>query len=66
MLFGVDDIVASLSAGLTLEPGDIICTGTPSGVGMGLEPQVWLQDGDVVEAEIDGIGILRNTVRRPA
>ena len=66
MLFGVDDIIASLSAGLTLEPGDIICTGTPSGVGMGLEPQVWLQDGDVVEAEIDGIGILRNTVRRPA
>jgi 2-keto-4-pentenoate hydratase/2-oxohepta-3-ene-1,7-dioic acid hydratase in catechol pathway len=66
MLFGVDDIIASLSAGLTLEAGDIICTGTPSGVGMGLEPQVWLQDGDVVEAEIEGIGMLRNTVRRPA
>jgi 2-keto-4-pentenoate hydratase/2-oxohepta-3-ene-1,7-dioic acid hydratase in catechol pathway len=66
MLFGADDIIASLSAGLMLEPGDIIGTGTPSGVGMGLEPQVWLQDGDVVEAEIEGIGILRNMVRRPA
>jgi 2-keto-4-pentenoate hydratase/2-oxohepta-3-ene-1,7-dioic acid hydratase in catechol pathway len=66
MLFDVDAIIESLSAGLTLEAGDIICTGTPSGVGMGLEPQVWLDDGDVVEAEIEGIGILRNTVRRPA
>jgi 2-keto-4-pentenoate hydratase/2-oxohepta-3-ene-1,7-dioic acid hydratase in catechol pathway len=65
MLFGVDDIIESLSAGLTLDPGDIICTGTPSGVGMGLEPQVWLQDGDVVEAEVEGIGVLCNTVRRP-
>jgi 2-keto-4-pentenoate hydratase/2-oxohepta-3-ene-1,7-dioic acid hydratase in catechol pathway len=66
MLFDVDAIIESLSAGLTLEAGDIICTGTPSGVGMGLEPQVWLEDGDVVEAEIEGIGVLRNTVRRPA
>jgi 2-keto-4-pentenoate hydratase/2-oxohepta-3-ene-1,7-dioic acid hydratase in catechol pathway len=66
MVFDVDTIIESLSAGLTLEAGDIICTGTPSGVGMGLEPQVWLQDGDVVEAEIEGIGVLRNTVRRPA
>jgi 2-keto-4-pentenoate hydratase/2-oxohepta-3-ene-1,7-dioic acid hydratase in catechol pathway len=66
MLFDFAAIIESLSAGLTLEAGDIICTGTPSGVGMGLEPQVWLNDGDVVEAEIEGIGILRNTVRRPA
>jgi 2-keto-4-pentenoate hydratase/2-oxohepta-3-ene-1,7-dioic acid hydratase in catechol pathway len=66
MLFDVGAIIESLSAGLTLEAGDIICTGTPSGVGMGLEPQVWLEDGDVVEAEIEGIGTLRNTVRRPA
>ncbi|MCO5065026.1 MAG: fumarylacetoacetate hydrolase family protein [Rhizobiaceae bacterium] len=66
MLFGIDEIIESLSAGLTLETGDIITTGTPSGVGMGLVPQVWLQEGDVVEAEIDGIGVLRNTIRRPA
>ena len=64
MLFDCDAIIESLSAGLTLEPGDIICTGTPSGVGMGLEPQVWLKDGDVVEAEIEGIGVLRSIVRR--
>jgi 2-keto-4-pentenoate hydratase/2-oxohepta-3-ene-1,7-dioic acid hydratase in catechol pathway len=64
MLFDCDQIIESLSAGLTLEAGDIVCTGTPSGVGMGLEPQIWLKDGDVMEAEIDGIGILRNTVRR--
>ena len=49
-----------------LEAGDIICTGTPSGVGMGLQSQVSVKkDGDVVEAEIDGVGVLRNTVRRP-
>jgi 2-keto-4-pentenoate hydratase/2-oxohepta-3-ene-1,7-dioic acid hydratase in catechol pathway len=66
MLFDCDAIIEGLSAGLTLEPGDIICTGTPSGVGMGLEPQVWLQDGDVVEAEIENIGVLRSVVRRPA
>jgi 2-keto-4-pentenoate hydratase/2-oxohepta-3-ene-1,7-dioic acid hydratase in catechol pathway len=62
MLFDCREIVVSLSAGLTLEPGDIICTGTPSGVGLGLSPQVFLKDGDVVECEIDGIGRLRNRV----
>jgi 2-keto-4-pentenoate hydratase/2-oxohepta-3-ene-1,7-dioic acid hydratase in catechol pathway len=64
MLFGIDDLIESLSTGLTLEAGDIICTGTPSGVGMGLEPQVWLKEGDGVESEVEGIGVLRNTVRR--
>jgi 2-keto-4-pentenoate hydratase/2-oxohepta-3-ene-1,7-dioic acid hydratase in catechol pathway len=62
MLFDCRQIVASLSAGLTLEPGDIICTGTPSGVGLGLSPQSFLKDGDVVECAIDGIGRLRNRV----
>jgi 2-keto-4-pentenoate hydratase/2-oxohepta-3-ene-1,7-dioic acid hydratase in catechol pathway len=62
MLFDCREIVASLSAGLTLEPGDIICTGTPSGVGLGLTPQSFLQDGDVVECAIEGIGRLRNRV----
>ncbi|MBS7700166.1 MULTISPECIES: fumarylacetoacetate hydrolase family protein [unclassified Chelatococcus] len=64
MLFDCAAIVASLSAGMTLEPGDIVTTGTPSGVGLGMSPQVWLREGDVVEAEIAGIGILRNTVRQ--
>lgn len=62
MLFDCREIVVSLSAGLTLEPGDIICTGTPSGVGLGLSPQSFLKHGDVVECEIDGIGRLRNRV----
>jgi 2-keto-4-pentenoate hydratase/2-oxohepta-3-ene-1,7-dioic acid hydratase in catechol pathway len=62
LLFSVSEIIAHLSAGLTLEAGDVIATGTPSGVGMGMIPQVWLMVGDVVEARIEGIGILRNTV----
>lgn len=66
MLFDCAAIVASLSAGMTLEPGDIVTTGTPSGVGLGMSPQVWLQDGDVIEAEIEGVGLLRNTVRAVA
>jgi 2-keto-4-pentenoate hydratase/2-oxohepta-3-ene-1,7-dioic acid hydratase in catechol pathway len=62
MLFDIPTIVEQLSAALTLEVGDIILTGTPSGVALGMEPQVWLKDGDVVEAEIEGIGVLRNRV----
>ena len=63
LLFDCDEILASLSHGLTLEPGDVIATGTPSGVGFGMVPQVFLKDGDVMEAEVEGIGVLRNTVR---
>ena len=63
MIFTVATIIEWLSKGLTLEPGDIIATGTPEGVGMGRSPQEWLQDGDVVETEIDGIGSMRNVVR---
>jgi 2-keto-4-pentenoate hydratase/2-oxohepta-3-ene-1,7-dioic acid hydratase in catechol pathway len=63
MLFGCAAIVASLSEGLTIEPGDIIATGTPSGVALGMSPQQWLKDGDVIEAEVEGIGVLRNRVR---
>ena len=47
---------------MTLEPGDVISTGTPSGVGMGRKPQVFLRPGDVVEIDVEGIGSLRNTV----
>ena len=63
MIFTVATIIEWLSRGLTLEPGDIIATGTPEGVGMGRTPQEWLQDGDVVETEIEGIGTMRNVVR---
>jgi 2-keto-4-pentenoate hydratase/2-oxohepta-3-ene-1,7-dioic acid hydratase in catechol pathway len=63
MIFTVATIIEWLSKGLSLEPGDIIATGTPEGVGMGRTPQEWLQDGDVVETDIEGIGSMRNTVR---
>jgi 2-keto-4-pentenoate hydratase/2-oxohepta-3-ene-1,7-dioic acid hydratase in catechol pathway len=64
MVFGVPQLVAHLSRGLTLERGDVILTGTPGGVGMARNPQRWLQDSDVVEITIAGIGTLRNRVIR--
>ena len=62
MIFPVATIIEWLSRGLTLEPGDIIATGTPEGVGMGRTPQEWLQAGDVIETEVEGIGVIRNLV----
>jgi 2-keto-4-pentenoate hydratase/2-oxohepta-3-ene-1,7-dioic acid hydratase in catechol pathway len=62
MIFPVDVIIEWLSKGLTLEPGDVIATGTPEGVGMGRTPQEFLQNGDVIETEIEGIGVLRNRI----
>ena len=62
MIFSVAAIISFLSSLLTLEPGDIIATGTPSGVGFKRTPPLFLCDGDVVEVEIDGIGQLRNPV----
>lgn len=61
LIFNIPYLVSFLSNTITLQPGDIISTGTPPGVGMGRKPQVWLKPGDVVEATIDGIGTLRNT-----
>jgi 2,4-didehydro-3-deoxy-L-rhamnonate hydrolase len=66
MVFPVARIIAELSAGLTLQPGDVIMTGTPEGVGMGRKPPEWLKPGDVVELEIERIGILRNHIERSA
>ena len=63
-IFGVDEVVSYISQILTLEPGDLIFTGTPPGVGAARKPPVWLQPGDVVEVEIDGLGMLRNPVAR--
>lgn len=63
MIFPVDVTLEWLSKGLTLEPGDIIATGTPAGVGIGRTPPEFLVNGDVVETEIEGIGTLRNTIR---
>ena len=63
MIFDIPTLIASLSEGMTLEPGDIIATGTPSGVGYAMEPPRFLKDGDHIICSISGIGELRNTVR---
>jgi 2-keto-4-pentenoate hydratase/2-oxohepta-3-ene-1,7-dioic acid hydratase in catechol pathway len=62
MIFSVARIIAELSKGLTLEPGDVIATGTPEGVGFARTPPEFLQDGDVMEVEVSQVGVLRNTV----
>ena len=62
MRFSVADIIAYCSTFTTLQPGDIITTGTPGGVGAGRSPQVWLSEGDRVSVEINGIGVLKNEV----
>lgn len=62
MLFKVDELIADISTGITLEPGDIIASGTPDGVGAGRTPQEWLHPGDVVIGHVQGIGSLRNPV----
>lgn len=66
MIFNIATIINQLSAGLTLEPGDIIATGTPSGVGYAMQPPQPLLDGDVVRIEIESIGTLQNTVHDDA
>jgi 2-keto-4-pentenoate hydratase/2-oxohepta-3-ene-1,7-dioic acid hydratase in catechol pathway len=59
----INELIEDLSIVFTIEPGDIIATGTPAGVGAGRDPQEWLYDGDVMEATVEGIGTLVNTVR---
>ena len=61
LIFDVPTIIAAISNGITLLPGDVIATGTPAGVGIGFDPPKYLQAGDVVRVEIDGIGALENT-----
>ena len=62
MIFDVPAIIENLSAGLTLEPGDVIASGTPSGVGFGMDPKGLLKGGDLMECHISKIGVLKNTV----
>ena len=64
MIFSVAATIAHISQLMTLEPGDIIATGTPEGVGFKRNPPIFLRDGDVVEVEVEGIGLLRNPVVR--
>ncbi len=62
LIFDIPTIIATLSAGITLQPGDVIATGTPAGVGIGFDPPKYLKGGDVVRIEIGGIGVLENAV----
>jgi 2-keto-4-pentenoate hydratase/2-oxohepta-3-ene-1,7-dioic acid hydratase in catechol pathway len=62
LIFDVPELIAYLSTVAPLYPGDIISTGTPSGVGLALDPQVWMKAGDTIEVEISGIGTLKNSV----
>ena len=62
MIHPIRSQIAYLTSAFTLEPGDLIATGTPEGVGVGMEPQVFLKAGDVVRCEIDGIGTIQNRV----
>jgi 2-keto-4-pentenoate hydratase/2-oxohepta-3-ene-1,7-dioic acid hydratase in catechol pathway len=62
LIFDIPTIIATISRGITLIPGDVIATGTPAGVGIGFDPPKYLRDGDRVRVEIDGIGVLENPV----
>lgn len=63
MIKTIEDIIVELSSHMTLEPGDIISTGTPSGVGMGFNPPKFLKSGDIVECSIEQIGVLKNRIK---
>lgn len=62
MIYSVADLVAIISEAITLEPGDVIVTGTPAGIGMARTPKLYMKPGDVVEVEIEKIGVLRNPI----
>ncbi len=62
MIFDVATLVSTCSQAMALQAGDIIITGTPSGVGMARQPQVWMKPGDICEIEVQGIGVLRNAI----
>lgn len=66
MVFSVVDLVFFASETMTLEPGDVIVTGTPAGVGFARKPPLYMKDGDVCEVEVEGIGLLRNPIRDEA
>jgi len=64
LIFGIAELIEFLSRDITLEPGDVIATGTPPGVGFARKPPIFMADGDVAEVEIQGLGILSNPVKR--
>jgi 2-keto-4-pentenoate hydratase/2-oxohepta-3-ene-1,7-dioic acid hydratase in catechol pathway len=62
MIFSCAEMVSYLSSAFTLEPGDVLATGTPAGVGASFDPPRWLVDGDIVRIEVEGVGVLENPV----
>jgi acylpyruvate hydrolase len=66
LVFDVASLIAEISTVMTLEPGDVIITGTPAGVGMARNPKVFMKPGDICEVEIEGIGVLRNPIAQGA
>jgi len=66
LVFSVAELIAELSTVMTLEPGDVIITGTPAGVGMARNPKIFMKPGDVCEVDIEKIGVLRNTIAQGA
>jgi len=66
LIFDVPTLIETISAGLTLQPGDIIATGTPAGVGIGFKPPKYLKPGDIVRQEITGIGTIENRIEERA
>jgi 2-keto-4-pentenoate hydratase/2-oxohepta-3-ene-1,7-dioic acid hydratase in catechol pathway len=65
MIYNVFEQIEYLSTAFTLEPGDLLATGTPEGVGVAMDPPVFLREGDVVRCEVDGVGAIENRVERP-
>jgi 2-keto-4-pentenoate hydratase/2-oxohepta-3-ene-1,7-dioic acid hydratase in catechol pathway len=63
LIFGFEELIEHFSKGVTLEPGDVIATGTPGGVGDERKPPRYLREGEVVEVSVEGVGSLRNPVR---
>jgi 2-keto-4-pentenoate hydratase/2-oxohepta-3-ene-1,7-dioic acid hydratase in catechol pathway len=63
LIFDVAELIAMISVAISLEPGDVIITGTPGGVGVARKPPVFMQPGDVFEVEIEGIGVLSNSIQ---
>lgn len=62
MIFSIPEVISFITQGITLHPGDLICTGTPAGVGVARDPQLFLKAGDRVRVEVDGIGWIENPV----
>ena len=63
LIFGIPKLVSYISEFMTLLPGDVISTGTPFGVGLGLDPQKYIKDGDIMELGIDGLGVSKQSVK---